>query len=46
MTAGKRLEDAHFLLLGVVCPHVDRQRQPQQAVSLGMHGRGVSIVLN
>ena len=32
--------------LFVVCPHVDRQRQPQQAVSLGMHGRGVSVVVN
>jgi iron(III) transport system ATP-binding protein len=32
--------------LFVVCPHIDRQRRPQETISLGMHGRGVSIVVN
>ncbi|MEO7578167.1 MAG: ABC transporter ATP-binding protein [Massilia sp.] len=30
--------------LFVVCPHVDRQRQRDETVSLGMHRRGVSIL--
>ncbi|MRV75679.1 ATP-binding cassette domain-containing protein [Duganella sp. FT92W] len=32
--------------LFVVCPHVDRPRRQQEAVSLGMHGRGISLVVN
>ncbi|CAN7476286.1 ABC transporter ATP-binding protein [Pseudoduganella sp. LjRoot289] len=32
--------------LFVVCPHVERQRRPRETISLGMHGRGVSIVVN
>jgi iron(III) transport system ATP-binding protein len=32
--------------LFVVCPHVDRQRRPQETISVGVHGRGLSIVAN
>ncbi|SFV13803.1 ABC transporter ATP-binding protein [Pseudoduganella namucuonensis] len=37
--------DSEIGELFVVCPHIDRQRHPLEAVSLGMHGRGVSIVV-
>ncbi len=31
--------------LFVVCPHVDRQRQKDEAISLGMHQTGVSVLI-
>jgi iron(III) transport system ATP-binding protein len=30
--------------LFVVCPHVDRSRNVAEAVSLGLHQRGVSVL--